>query len=76
MKKISVCVNCERELYTNNLDLCKRCHQEVGFEFLKKQEPEEVIEDEPVSIEDLGIEEEDIEDEGEETEEPAEVKEE
>ena len=46
MKKIGVCLNCERELYTNDLDLCKRCYQDVGLEFLKDTEPEEEIEEE------------------------------
>ena len=46
MKKISVCLNCERELYTNDLDLCKKCNQEVGLEILKQQEPKEIEEEE------------------------------
>ena len=55
MKKISVCLNCERELYTNDLDLCKRCHQDVGVKFTAEPEPAE--EEEAPSMEDLGIEE-------------------
>jgi hypothetical protein len=56
MKKISLCVNCGRNIYTNDLNLCKRCHQDVGVDFLRQQEPEEVVEEEPASLEDLGIE--------------------
>ena len=50
MKKISVCLNCERELYTNDLDLCKKCNQEVGLEILQQQEPEEIEEEEEPSM--------------------------
>lgn len=56
MKKVSICINCEREVYTNDLDLCKKCYQDVGLQFLKKLEPEEELEEEAPSIEDLGIE--------------------
>ncbi len=41
MKKVGVCANCEREMYTNELDLCKKCNHEVGMEFLRQQESEE-----------------------------------
>ena len=54
MKKIGVCLNCGREVYTNDINLCKRCHQEVGLDFI--QEEVEEIEEEP-EIEDLGLEE-------------------
>ena len=54
MKKTGICENCGREVYTNKLNLCKRCHQKVGGEFLKQQEPEEI--EEAPSLEDLGIE--------------------
>ena len=43
MKKISRCENCEREVYTNYLNLCKRCHQDVGLDFLKKFEAEQTV---------------------------------
>lgn len=55
MKKVSRCVNCERKIYTNDLNLCKKCYRDVGLEFLKQQEPEEV-EEGPASLAELGIE--------------------
>ena len=56
MKKVGSCLNCGRNMYTNNLDLCKRCHQEVGLEFLSKIEEEPEEEEKGPSLEDLGIE--------------------
>ena len=56
MKKIGVCLNCEREVYTNDLDLCKKCNQDVGANFLNKQEIEEEIEEEPSMPESMVLE--------------------
>ena len=55
-KKVGKCLECEREMYTNELDLCKRCFNDVGLEFLKNAEVVEEVEDMP-NMEDLGIEE-------------------
>jgi len=41
MKKVSRCENCERELYTNEYNFCKRCWQEVGTDFLNKLDAEQ-----------------------------------
>ena len=38
MKKIGSCLNCGREVYTNELNLCKRCHKEADLEFLRELE--------------------------------------
>jgi len=38
MKKVGLCDNCGRSMYTNEVNLCKRCNQEVG------SEKEEVLE--------------------------------
>jgi len=67
MKNVGLCTNCGRNIYTNEINLCKRCYQDVGLEFLKQQEPEEEVEEETKSLEELGIEETD-----EEIEEPTE----
>ena len=56
-------MNCEREVYTNDLNLCKRCDKEVGLEFFQKLEAEEVLEEEKVNIEDLGLEKTEVEEE-------------
>ena len=55
-KKIGICQECGRNVYTNDLDLCKRCNVEVGAEVAAQVEEEEVEEEMP-SMEDLGIEE-------------------
>ena len=57
MKKISSCQECGRTVYTNDIDLCKRCHQEVGVSYLQNQEIIEEDEDDMPNMEDLGIEE-------------------
>lgn len=49
MKKIGVCMECGREMYTNDINLCKRCFKEVGTEFIKEQEPEELLEQPEIS---------------------------
>ena len=55
MKKVGRCQNCGREVYTNDINLCKRCYQEFGLEFLK-EEAESIIEEEtPKNLEELGI---------------------
>lgn len=54
MKKTGLCINCGREVYTNDLDLCKRCYQEVGLEFLQ-QKSEEAVEEAPKTLEELGL---------------------
>jgi hypothetical protein len=41
MKKVSRCENCARMLYTNQYNLCKRCWQEIGIDFLNNIEAEE-----------------------------------
>ena len=38
MKKIGACLSCGREVYTNDLNLCKRCHKDADAEFLKTLE--------------------------------------
>jgi hypothetical protein len=35
MKKIGSCLSCGREVYTNDLNLCKRCNRDADEEFLK-----------------------------------------
>jgi len=57
MKKVGVCVNCGRTVYTNDLDLCKRCYNLVGVELEKKKEAEEGPEEEETgpSMEELGL---------------------
>ena len=50
-----MCLNCGRSIYTNDIDLCKRCYQEVGLEFLGKEEEVEEVEEGP-SMEELGLE--------------------
>ena len=40
MKKVGVCQNCGRNIYTNDLDLCKRCNNLVGVEAAKEHEAE------------------------------------
>ena len=57
MKKVGLCQNCGRSVYTNDIDLCKRCYNEVGLKFLNIQEAEEGPEEEetPVNLEELGI---------------------
>ena len=55
-KKVGLCQNCGRTVYTNDIDLCKRCYNEVGLEILNKQEVIEEIDEEEPSMEDLGIE--------------------
>lgn len=69
MKEVGVCRNCGRKVYTNDLDLCKRCYNEVGVEFLKKEVIEEPEEEKPIALEDLGIEEGKKEEEKEDSEE-------
>ena len=57
MKKVGSCQNCGRNVYTNDIDLCKRCHNEVGLEFLKTEDIIEEPEEEGPSMEELGLEE-------------------
>jgi hypothetical protein len=33
MKKVGTCQSCGREVYTNDIDLCKKCNQAVGLEY-------------------------------------------
>jgi len=58
MKQVGNCRNCGRNVYVNDIDLCKRCYQEVGLEILEKldyvDEPEE---EKGPSMDDLGLEE-------------------
>jgi hypothetical protein len=35
MKKIGACLNCGREMYTNDYNLCKRCHRVVDLDSLE-----------------------------------------
>ena len=77
MKKISRCQECGRKIYTNDIELCKRCHQEVGVEMLREQEVFEEPEEEGHSLEDLDIESEETTEEAAPEKSPAEkVKEE
>ena len=71
MKNVGICQNCGRKVYTNDIDLCKRCYQEVGIEFLNTEEVIEEEPEEPVALEDLGLEPgaEETEESSEETEE-------
>ncbi|MBR9691564.1 hypothetical protein GOV06_02160 [Candidatus Woesearchaeota archaeon] len=55
MKQVGLCQSCGRTVYTNDIDLCKRCHNEVGLEFLKEMDVEEAVEEGP-SMEELGLE--------------------
>ncbi len=55
MKKIGICQNCGRSVYTNDIDLCKRCHQIVGMDVLGEEEIEEEPTEGP-SLEELGLE--------------------
>jgi len=55
MKKVGLCQSCGRNVYTNDIDLCKRCYNEVGTEFLKTEDVVEEVEEGP-SLEELGIE--------------------
>ena len=55
MKKVGICQNCGRNVYTNDIDLCKRCYQIVGMDVLGEEEIEEEPEEGP-SLEELGIE--------------------
>jgi len=59
MKKISSCLECGRKVYTNDIDLCKRCHNEVGATYLQEQEVFDEPEEEGPNLEglDLGVEE-------------------
>ncbi|MBD3354681.1 hypothetical protein GF361_01700 [Candidatus Woesearchaeota archaeon] len=58
MKQVGNCQNCGRSVYVNDIDLCKRCNQEVGLEILEKLDyVDEPKEDEGPSLEDLGLEE-------------------
>lgn len=36
MKKVGLCQNCKRVIYTNDIDLCKRCNTVVGAEVLNQ----------------------------------------
>ena len=56
-KKVGLCQECGRTVYTNDIDLCKRCYNDVGLEILNKREVVEDVEEEEPSMEDLGIEE-------------------
>ena len=55
MKKVSRCQECGRKIYTNDIELCKRCHQEVGLQFLREEEVFEEPEEEGPSLEDLDL---------------------
>ena len=55
-KKVSLCQECGRTVYTNDIDLCKRCYNEVGLDILDQQEEIEELPEEEPSMEDLGIE--------------------
>jgi len=58
MKKISQCQECGRNVYTNDLNLCKRCHQEVGLDIIKAMAPEDLVEEvEEPDMAELGLEE-------------------
>ncbi len=58
MKQVGSCRNCGRSVYVNDIDLCKRCNQEVGLEILEKLDyVDEPKEKEGPSMEDLGLEE-------------------
>ena len=58
MKKVSPCQECGREVYTNDLNLCKRCHQEFGLEIIKAMAPEDLAEEtEEPDMAELGLEE-------------------
>ena len=73
MKKIGQCQECGREVYTNDLNLCKRCHQEVGLDVIKSMAPEDLVEEtEEPDMADLGLEETAEEAPAEEAKEPAE----
>ena len=37
-KKVGICDNCDRNMYTNDFNLCKRCHQDVGYSYFQNQE--------------------------------------
>ena len=52
-KKVGICDNCDRNMYTNNFNLCKRCHQDVGYSYFQNQEVEEV--ETGPSLSDLGL---------------------
>ncbi len=47
MKKVSKCNECGRTLYTNDLDLCKRCFNKVGVKAMNSME--EVEEEDPLA---------------------------
>ncbi len=57
MKQIGLCQNCGRSLYVNDIDLCKRCHQEVGVEILQKLDYVEPEEEEGPDMAALGLDE-------------------
>ena len=38
MKKIGTCLSCGREVYTNDMNLCKRCNKETDLDVLKTLE--------------------------------------
>ena len=54
MKKVGACENCGRTMYTNDLELCKKCNNEVGVEFFKNADIEEEVEEAP-SLEGLDL---------------------
>ncbi|MBW2995673.1 hypothetical protein KY332_00060 [Candidatus Woesearchaeota archaeon] len=56
MKQVGLCQNCGREVYVNDIDLCKRCHQEVGIEILNKLDYVDEPEEEGPDMEALGLE--------------------
>lgn len=55
-KKVGLCQECGRTMYTNDMDLCKRCNTEFGAVVAAQQEEEDIEEDMP-AMEELGMEE-------------------
>lgn len=49
MKKVGKCEKCEREVYTNDFNLCKRCHQVYGAQVAEEiaQEETQFVPEEP-----------------------------
>ncbi|MBD3249639.1 hypothetical protein GF336_06355 [Candidatus Woesearchaeota archaeon] len=47
MKKVGKCNECERTLYTNDFELCKRCFNEVGVEAINSME--DIEEEDPLA---------------------------
>lgn len=72
MKNVGVCQECGRNVYTNEIELCKRCHKRYGAKYSKEAGlfEEEEKESGP-GVEDLDL----GEDEGTEPEEEKESKE-